>query len=258
MSKPTLVGVILTRNEAEHIEGCIKSLRDWVDSVIVFDSHSDDGTTAFAQASGAAVIHHPFENFAAQRQAALDAIEAEWILFLDADERATPAFAAEVLGLVGEAEEVNVDEASDPVGFWLPRRNFIVGKEIRHGGYYPDYQLRLLRRDAARYVPEREVHEIVELSGSEGHLQEPIIHYNYSNWQQFHEKQRFYSAYEARILDGRGIRPRPHNFVLQPLREFIRRYISLQGWRDGWRGLQLAILIAWYYGFVPYWLLLNR
>ena len=104
---------------------------------------------------------------------------------------------------------------------------------------------------------EREVHEIVDVDGAVGYLQEPLIHYNYATWAQFHRKQRFYAEYEARILAQRGIRPRPHNFVLQPAREFRRRFWQLAGWRDGWRGLQLAILLAWYYGFMPYWHLLR-
>ncbi len=86
----------------------------------------------------------------------------------------------------------------------------------------------------------------------------PLIHYNYATWPQFFEKQRFYARYEARILAARGIRPRPHNFVLQPLREFRRRFITLQGWRDGRQGLRLALLLAWYYGFMPYWIMLTE
>lgn len=246
--QPQLVAVILTKNEARNIAGCIDSLIDWVDAVVVWDSVSDDGTQEIAQLAGARVIERPFDNYAAQRQAALDAVAARWIFFVDADERATPGMAQEVRRLIA---------SGDAVGYWVPRRNFIVGHEMRHGGYFPDYQLRLLRRDAAAMVPEREVHEVVALDGPEGHLATPLEHINYTSWAQFHRKQRFYAAYEARILASRGIRPRPHNFILQPLREFRRRYLSLQGWKDGWPGLRLALLLAWYYGFVPYWVLLT-
>ena len=101
------------------------------------------------------------------------------------------------------------------------------------------------------------MHELAEVDGGVAYLQEPLIHYNYMSWPQFHRKQHVYAAYEARILAVRGIRPRPHNFVLQPWREFYRRFVSLQGWRDGWHGLHLAILLAWYYGLQPYWLLVT-
>ncbi len=245
-----LTAIILTKNEAGNVAECIASLRDWVDSVVVWDAESDDGTIDIARSAGAQVVVHPFEHFAAQRQAALDGVEAEWIFFVDADERATEAVAKEIRAVVGRATD------QGPVGYWIPRRNFIVGRETRAGGFFPDYQLRLLRKGFATYDRQREVHEIVELAGEEGYLQEPLIHFNYQNWAQFYAKQRFYSAYEARILAARGIRPRPHNFVLQPLREFYRRFVALGGWRDGLHGLRLALLLAWYYGFKPYWILM--
>lgn len=241
-----LVAVILTKNEARHIVDCIAAVRPWVDAVVVWDSLSDDGTQALAAAAGALVVERPFDHYAGQRQAALDGVQAEWVLFVDADERVTPALGQEVRtqSTSGEANS-----------YWIPRRNFIVGREMRFGGYYPDYQLRLLRRSAARYDRSRQVHEYAAVEGKVGWLQAPFIHYNYHSWAQFHGKQRGYAAYEARILAGKGIRPRPHNFVLQPWREFMRRFVRLAGWRDGGRGLLLALLFAWYYGFIPYWLL---
>ena len=244
-----IAAVILTHDEAQNIEACIATLRGGVDTVVVWDSGSSDQTCVLAQAAGAVVVQRPFDNYAAQRQAALDALAAEWIFFVDADERATPA----LLDAIDKA--IAADGAA---GFWVPRRNFIVGYEVRAGGFYPDYQLRLLRRGSATYVPEREVHEIVAVRGREGHLREPLVHLNYSSWDQFHAKQAVYAAYEAHILAARGIRPRPHNFILQPLREFRRRLITLGGWRDGWQGLRLAGLLAWYYGFMPYVILLKE
>ena len=241
----TLTAIIITKDEAHNVADCIASLRGWVNALVVWDSGSTDGTQQIAKDAGALVMTRPWDNFAAQRQAALDAVESRWILFVDADERATPALAREVLRLV-EADEATV------AGYWIPRRNFIVGQEMLHGGYFPDHQLRLLRRGRANYDPARQVHEVVQLEGEAGYMREPLIHYNYTSWTQFHRKQRQYAAYEARILAARGIRPRPHNFVLQPLREFWRRYVTLQGWRDGVGGLRLALLLAWYYGFMPY------
>lgn len=241
-----LSAVVLTRNEARHIAACISSLLSWVDAVVVWDSGSSDATTELARRAGALVVQRPFDNYAAQRQAALDTINAEWVLFVDADERATPALAAEVQAAIAHG---------DAAGYWIPRRNWIVGHEMRGGGFTPDHQLRLMRRGRARYVAEREVHEVVALDGSEGFLAEPLLHFNYDTWAQFHAKQRSYAAYEARILASRGVRPKLHNFVLQPLREFRRRFITLEGWRDGLHGLRLALLLAWYYGLVPYRLL---
>ncbi|MBX3011095.1 MAG: glycosyltransferase family 2 protein [Caldilineaceae bacterium] len=244
-----VAAVILTKNEARHIGECIAAVKPWVKLVVVWDAMSDDATCAMAQAAGAVVVQRPWDNFAAQRQAVLDTVTVPWILFIDADERVTPA--------LGQAVQQVVAQAACS-GYWIPRRNFIVGHEMRGGGYFPDYQLRLLKRTAARYSVARAVHETVELAGEAGWLAEPLLHINYESWAQFHRKQRFYAAYEAQMLQQRQITPRLHNFILQPLREFRRRLITLAGWRDGWPGLRLALFLAWYYGFMPYWLLLTR
>ncbi len=90
------------------------------------------------------------------------------------------------------------------------------------------------------------MHELVLLEGAQGWLENPLIHYNYASVAQFHYKQRIYSDYDARILFDRGIRPRPQNYVLQPLREFWRRFITLKGYQDGLHGLRLGLLMARY------------
>ena len=244
-----LTAVILTKDESENIADCIGALKDWTDEVVVWDSCSRDSTRRMAQEAGAHVVVRPFDDYGRQRQAALNSINSEWILFVDADERATPALAREVLGACRDTRRV---------GFWIPRRNFIVGHEMQGGGFFPDYQLRLLRRDSARYDLRREVHEVVILDGEDGVLAEPLLHYNYSDWAQFHRKQKNYAGYEARILEEQGVRPRPHNLILQPLRELRRRFVTLKGWRDGLHGLRIALLLAWYYGFIPYWLLMTN
>ena len=235
MTMPHLTAVILTRNEADFIETCIDSLT-WVDLIVVFDSGSTDGTQDLARARGATVIQHPFKNFAQQRNAALDLVESEWIFFVDADERVTSELAAEI-------QEALV--CSSVAGWWVPRHNYIVGRCILHAGWYPDYQLRLLRRDCARYDPAREVHEVVILDGSDGYLQNVLIHHNYDSWGEFVAKQRHFLQFDARILVGEGVRPRLWTYLLQPMREFRRRYITLSGYRDGWHGLVLSLLMAY-------------
>jgi (heptosyl)LPS beta-1,4-glucosyltransferase len=242
-----LAAVVLTKNVVDHIGPCLATL-EFADRVVVSDSFSDDGTVGAAQALGATVTQRSFDNFAGQRNAALEAVDAEWVFFVDADERIPPDLAMEVRQVIRERSEA---------GWWVPRHNFIAGREVRHGGFYPDCQLRLLRRDRARYDPARPVHEVVLLDGDAGTLRHPMIHYNYDDWRQFHAKQRRYALLEARILRERGVRPWPHKFLTQPFREFRRRYITLAGYKDGWVGLKLALLLAFYYGFVPHWNLLR-
>ena len=234
--EPKLSVIILTKNEEKHIADCIASVL-WADEVVVFDCLSQDGTVEIAQELGATVFQHSFHDFAQQRNAALDAVDCDWVFFVDADERATPELAAEV-------RHVIQDESRS--GWWVPRHNRTFGRVIRHAGWYPDYQLRLLRHGQARYDPKREVHEIVILDGEDGCLENPLIHYNYDTPAQFVERQNRYTDYEARILFEQGVPPKPHNFILQPLREFRRRYISLEGYKDGFHGLLLSLLMAFY------------
>lgn len=234
-----IVAVILARNEVRHIAECIDSL-NWADEVVLSDSHSDDGTTEIAVQKGAVVCQHEFVNFSVNRNLALDdaaGMGADWVFFLDADERATPALAAEIR---------RVAEAESHVGWWCPRHNIMWGHTIKGGGWYPDSQMRLLKIGQARYNAEREVHEIVDLDGSEGTLREHFIHYNYDSLAHFVAKQKRYTRFEAQILHKQGIQAKPWTYLSMPLREFYRRYIKLGGYQDGWVGLQLCSLMAWF------------
>jgi (heptosyl)LPS beta-1,4-glucosyltransferase len=109
----------------------------------------------------------------------------------------------------------------------------------------------LLKTARATYDSQRPVHELVVLDGRAGYLAAPLIHYNYRDRAQFHRKQQVYSGYDAAALYQAGRRARPHNFILQPLREFRRRFVTLQGYRDGAHGLELAMLMM-YYELVKY------
>lgn len=229
-----LTAVILTRNEAAHIVDCIDSLR-WADRIVVFDSFSDDETVSLARGAGADVYQRHFDNYAAQRNAALETAGTDWVFFVDADERATPALAAEIRRVIAERPEN---------GWYVPRHNFIFGRVTLGAGWFPDYQFRLMRRGHARYV--RPVHELGEVDGAIGYLEQPLIHYNYRDKAHFHTKQRFYVEHDAGILKEQGIRPKPRNYVLQPLRHFWWRFITLKGYRDGLHGFRLSLYMAYY------------
>jgi (heptosyl)LPS beta-1,4-glucosyltransferase len=232
-----LAAVVLTRNEEKHLPGCLGSLA-WAPELIVVDSFSTDNTVALAKTAGARVEQRVFDNYAGQRQAALATTQAEWVLFVDADERATPALAAEIRTVL---------DRPDP-GWWIPRDNYIFGRLTRQAGWYPDYQLRLMRREIARYDPARPVHELVRLDSPTpaGHLAHSLIHLNYETVDEFVDKQRAYARYDAGQLWRSGARAQPRHFVLQPLRQFYWRWITLSGWRAGWHGLRLSALMAYF------------
>lgn len=231
---PELTAIILTKNEAGHIVACIESLR-WAGRIVVFDSVSDDETAALAEAAGVEVYQRPFDNYAAQRNAALDAIATDWVFFVDADERGTPELAAEIRHVIAERPEN---------GWYVPRHNYIFGRETLGAGWYPDYQLRLLRHGRARYT--RPVHELAEVDGAVGYLENPLIHHNYRDPAHFHAKQRFYVEHDAGILKDQGTRPKPRNYLLQPLRQFWWRFVTLRGFRDGLHGLRLSLYMTYY------------
>jgi (heptosyl)LPS beta-1,4-glucosyltransferase len=235
-----VTGAIIARDGEFHLPACLASLA-WTDArLVLLDAATRDRSAQVAREHGARVVTRPFVNFSMQRNAALDLVETPWVLFVDTDERATPALAEEVRAAIANRR------ADAPTGYWIPRRNYIWGGWIRHGGWWPDYQLRLLRVADARYEETRDVHEFATMRGTTDRLVEPLLHYNYDRLDQFLEKQRHYTRLEARRLQRLGVRARPHNFLLQPAREFRRRYLQLEGHRDGWRGFALASLLAWY------------
>jgi glycosyltransferase involved in cell wall biosynthesis len=234
-----LTAVILTLNEASHITDCIQSL-SWADRVLVFDSYSQDDTAVLAQTAGAELRQSKFENYAQQRNAALASLQTDWVFFVDADERGTPELGAEIRQVIAKRPEQ---------GWYVPRHNYIFGQLTHGAGWFPDHQLRLFKHGCVHY--ERPVHEIAVVEGEIGYLQQPLTHYNYRDVAHFQAKQRAYTSYDARILYDQGIKPKPHNYILQPLRQFYWRYVTLGGYKDGRHGLRLSLYMA-YYEWVKY------
>jgi hypothetical protein len=232
----TIAAVVLTLNEQKHIAPCLETLT-WADRRLVFDSFSTDNTVSIARAAGADVIQNTFVHYGQQRNAALDVAGADWVFFVDADERCTPELAVEVRSAAQSGQH----------DVWsVPRHNFLFGKLTLGAGWYPDFQARLFRVGVVRYDPHRAVHELPLMQGEPGRLRHELVHHNYETVAQFHAKQRKYAEYDASILCKQGVRPKLRNFVLQPLREFNRRFFIWKGYRDGVHGLRLSALMAYY------------
>jgi len=231
----SVTAIVPTLNEEDNVLPCLESLA-WADRRVVFDCYSTDDTVKLAREAGAEVLQHPFENYAQFHNAAMNQVEAAWILFVDADERVTPELAAEIQALVAE----------DPqeVLWWIPRHNYIFGRLTKSAGWYPDYQPRLLRPRYVRW--ERPVHEVAIADGPEGYLEHPLIHYNYDDVADFKARQERYNEYDARILFQEGLRPRFYTPYTQFLRHFWWRFVTLRGLKEGFHGFRLSILMAYY------------
>lgn len=230
-----MAAVVLTLDEERHIQECLQSLA-WADRRVVFDSYSADATVKIARQVGAEVMQHPFRNYAEQRNAALERVDADWIFFVDADERATREVAEEIQDLIAR------DRAE--VAWWVPRHNVIFGRLTLGSGWYPDYQMRLVRPEHAHW--ERPVHEVAVVNGPEGYLENPLVHYNYDNLADFVSRQDRYTDYDAGVLFEQGIRPRFYTPCSQAVRHFWWRFVTLRGIRDGLHGLRLGALMAFY------------
>lgn len=231
-----LVAVILTLNEEEHLADCLDSLRDLTSNVMVLDSGSADRTLDIASQHGADVQHSRFDGYASQRNVALDrCAEASWILFLDADERLTSASRQEIRESVATAGD-------DVAVFWLPRKNVAFGRTLQGGGWWPDYQARLIRHGRGRFDTSREVHEVLRVDGASVLLCEPFIHHNYASRREFMQKQR---AYTLRSVQQESVQvPRRRAYLGRPVREFWRRFVTLHGYRDGATGVFMAAVMA--------------
>ena len=230
-----VTAIVPTLNEEHNILDCLASLA-WADRRVVFDCFSTDGTVDLARQAGVEVIQHPFENFAQFHNAAMDIVEADWIFFVDADERATPELGAEVRTVT--------DGSHEEVAWSVPRHNYIFGRLTLWAGWYPDYQTRLLLRGRVHW--ERPVHEFTVVDGAQGYLENSLIHYNYVDLPDFVARQERYTDFDAGILLQQGVRPRFYTPYSQALRQFWWRFVTLKGVRDGLHGLRLSLLMAYY------------
>jgi glycosyltransferase involved in cell wall biosynthesis len=237
----SITAAVIARDEERAIGDCLSSLA-WADErLVLVDAATVDRTREVARERGARVAERALESFSSQRDAALRLAHGDWVLFVDADERVSPALRQEILAKTNQPGEC--------VGFWIPRHNVILGRVIRHAGWWPDYQLRLLRQGHAQYDPRRVVHEVPLLDGPVGYLSEPLVHHNYRSLAEFFAKQERYTRLEARRwLATYRRRPRRRSLLGQPVREFWRRYVTLEGYREGGLGLLLCLSLAWYAG----------
>jgi len=234
MSRLTVT--VIAWNEEERLRACLESVA-WADEIVVVDAESTDKTAALAREFTDRVWVRPWPGFAVQKNFALEQATGDWVLSLDADERVTPELARRIQRILAESAVAD--------GYSIPRRNIFWGTWVRHGGLYPDYQLRLFRRGAGRFV-EDAVHESVTVDGSIEVLGEALLHQSYRDLEDFVRRSNRYSTLAAQdwIRRGRGVSVPA--LIMKPMGRFLSMYILQRGFLDGWRGLVLAILYAEY------------
>ena len=227
---------LITLNEESNIRTCLDSVR-FADEIIVVDSGSRDLTQSIAKEFKAQVFQESWKGFAGQKNSAQDKAKGPWILNIDADERVTEELRLEIQEALKKDPPV--------AGFRIPRKNFFCGQWIRHGGWYPNFQLRLYRKEAGKFAP-REVHEQVEVKGPVGTLNSPLEHYTYRSISDYLKRMDRYSELSARQYLKDGRRVSWPTILLRSWFTFVQMWVLKRGFLDGANGLILAALYSQY------------
>jgi glycosyltransferase involved in cell wall biosynthesis len=228
--------VLVTKDEEERLRACLESVA-WADEIVVVDAESTDKTAVIAREFTDRVVVRPWPGYSAQKNFALDLATGEWILSLDADEVVSTPLREEIAGIVARASGAD--------GYAVARRNVFWGQWVRHGGLYPDWQVRLFRRGRGRFV-ERAVHESVSVDGRVERLAGHLEHRSYRDVGDFLARADRYATLAADDAVAQGRRVGAADFVLRPLGRFLGMYVARAGFLDGWRGFLLAALYAYY------------
>jgi len=234
--------VIITSNEEANLARTLASVT-WADEIIVVDSGSTDRTREVAESFHARFFVESWKGFAAQKNSALERATGDWVLSLDADEEVEPALADEIRTLLAANPSV--------AGFWIPRKNFFLGRWIKRGGFYPDPKLRLFRRGSGAFE-ERLVHEDARIDGATASLRGHLLHHAYLTLEDYLEHMNRYSSLGAQMAAEK--RPRGFSFidiVVRPKLTFFYSYVLRLGFLDGREGLLLhlyhATYVSWKY-----------
>lgn len=244
MTKQGLSVAIITFNEEANIRRTLESV-SWADEIVVLDSGSTDQTVSICKQYTDKVFHQEWLGFSRQKNAAIERTTREWVLSLDADESVEPALADEIRAIISSPDSYDA--------YWIPRKTYFLGKWVRHGGWYPDYNLRLFRRGKGRFM-ERAVHEALHVEGKHGRTNHALEHHTYPDLTSYITKMNRYSSLAVEVMAEKGItgfKRSAFNMTLRPLFTFVLRYFFRLGFLDGKRGLVLNLLHS-YYVFAKY------
>jgi len=246
--------VISAFNEEKKIKDCLESVK-WADEIIFINNSSTDKTVEIAELYTKKIYTQKNDPLSIdlQKNFGIEKATGEWILILDADERVTPELATEIrttidLSTIYPTVALAKEDPLQPTtAYWIPRKNIIFGKWIEHTGWYPDEQLRLFRKGKGKFQ-QKHVHEPLHVEGQTEHLKEHILHENYETVSQFLYKTiNVYAFNEAEEKLKKGYKIDWRDAIRFPLKEFLSRFFAREGYKDGFHGLMLSLLMAFYH-----------
>jgi glycosyltransferase involved in cell wall biosynthesis len=227
-----LTAIIIAHKSEATITECVRALA-FCDAVLVGEHESPDQTAALARQAGAEVLNVPWEGYGKTKNNLISRVKEGWILSVDADEIVTPA--------LGEEIRQTVNRPAGPSGYWVSRRNHFLGREIRHCGWRPDWQLRLFRAGKGKFE-ERPVHEALRVDGPAGRLQNVLDHFSYRTVGDYLVRMNTYTSLAAQERHKKGKAFSHGRLLFDPGWTFIKMFGLKSGWRDGFPGLTLCLL----------------
>jgi glycosyltransferase involved in cell wall biosynthesis len=225
---------LITYNEERNIAEALRTL-SWASEIIVVDSGSTDATLEICSKFTSRIFHREWTGYVDQKNFAVDQAGHNWIFSLDADERPSPELIREIRQLFGDGPRRQ--------GYRIPRVAYFMGRWIRHGDWYPDFQLRLFDRRHGRWQGGR-VHESVKITAEPGMLKGEIHHYTYHSFSDYLKRLEVYSTLAAADYQARGKFPRSLNMLGNPAATFFKAYFLKRGFLDGVPGLMVAVMGA--------------
>ena len=241
-----VTAIVLSKNEEKDINGCLESLA-WTDEILLIDSGSTDKTIEIAEKEEARVIRAQKGGYSQWRNLGAKEANGDWLLYVDADERVTPLLRKEILQAVNRKQSAEINYSA----YAIPRRNFVFGKELKHGGWYPDYVKRLF--DKKTFLGwSGELHEEPKISGSMGHLKSALIHIKENSLEEMVDKTNVWSDIEAKLMyDAHHPPMNVFRFASAMFREFWLRMIKKMAFLDGPVGIIFALYQV-YSRFISY------
>ena len=225
---------IITKNEQEKVRDCLESVC-WVDEIVVVDSHSTDDTVQICREYTDRVIVRDWPGHIEQKNFAIDSASHPWILSLDADERVSETLREEIEKLRNQG----LLEYAD--GYRMARRVNYAGHWIDHCGWYPEYKIRLFRKNKGRWGGENP-HDLLSCAGSVRTLKGDLLHYSFDSISDHLKTIDFFTTISAKELFKKGKRGSVVALILRPLWCFFRMYFLQLGFLDGRAGFTICTL----------------